>query len=150
MTTASTFVIYPDPGPLPTLPPPRLGEVVEMMVEGLPPRKDTSFSIRNIKHSHYQLFLTLRKKGIEAMNGRAWFIGAVDMEFVLHAPCLEKDLLGYESGIMDTLDGSHGLTFTYLPVVYQDDAQIVNARCRFVESTNTYYTLKFRTLESEE
>ena len=150
MNNSRTFVIYPDPGPLPTLPPPPLGEVVEIVVGGLPPRKDASFSIRNVKHKHYQLFATLRKKGIEAMNGRAWFNGAVEMEFVLHAPCLEKDLLGYQSGIMDTLDGSHGLTFTYLPVVVQDDVQIVSAQSRFVESANTYYTLRFRALESEE
>lgn len=143
MTSISQSILQPDPGPLPTLPSPNPGDVVEIAVEGLPPRKDVSFSIRNINHRHYDRFLALRNKAIAAMNGRAWYDGAVEMEFVLYAPVLEKEFLGFASGILDTLDGSHGFSFTYLPVVYQDDCQVVDTTYSFRESEETYYTLRF-------
>jgi len=48
----------------------------------------------------------------------------------LTSPCFApgfekgKGLVDYVGGIEDTLDGSHGFTFTYLPIVFQDDCQV--------------------------
>jgi hypothetical protein len=44
-------------------------------------------------------------------------------------------------GIMDTLDGSCGLTFTYLPIVYQDNSQITSSRSEFFKAEQERYRL---------
>jgi hypothetical protein len=63
------------------------------------------------------------------MDGRCWYTG--DAGLFLHvyrSPELPAKThwegLGYVAGIMDTLGGSHGPSFTYLPIVYQDDGQV--------------------------
>ena len=43
---------------------------------------------------------------------------------------------------MDTLDGSHGPSFTYLPIVYQDDCQVAAALTRLVTSEFTEYQIR--------
>lgn len=35
---------------------------------------------------------------------------------------------------MDTLDGSHGEHFTYLPICFQDDCQVKSVQCQVVDS----------------
>ncbi len=132
----------PDPGPLPSLPAPRRGETVEITVDGKPPYKDYHFSIRNPKHPKHQSFLMLRHEAIKAMAGRRWYDGPIAIAFTFYGSQLEKALVDYLGGIMDTLDGSHGFTFTYLPIVYQDDYQVVSGGWRFVESAETKYSLK--------
>ncbi len=42
---------------------------------------------------------------------------------------------------MDTLDGSH---FTYLPICFQDDCQVILARCKVIESQEPYYEVLIR------
>ena len=42
---------------------------------------------------------------------------------------------------MDTLDGSHGVEFTHLPVVYEDDLQIASVNYRFRTSEHAHYEL---------
>jgi hypothetical protein len=120
----SAFVLVPHPGPLPTLPPPLAGEQIQIKVNGLPPHKDLHFSIRNPKHPRYQRFVGLRNAAISAMGGRAWYDGPVRLELIVHTPLMEHTLGDFAGGIADTLDGSHGMSFTYLPIVYQDDCQI--------------------------
>ena len=149
MTSEDTLGLYPDPGPLPTLPPPTPGDVVEFRVEGYPPTKDRSFSIRNVRHPKYPLFLALRQCAVDAMDGRAWYEGPIKLELTLYAPKLQKALLDYFSGIMDTLDGSHGFTFTYLPVVYQDDCQVCESEMHFQESPDIYYDIRVTFLDHE-
>jgi hypothetical protein len=58
------------------------------------------------------------------------------------APALERDLLDYVGGVMDALDGSHGPGFTYLPIVYQDDCQVVLGDFHHVRSDETRYELE--------
>jgi hypothetical protein len=60
--------------------------------------------------------------------------GAIRLDFVMHAPEFEpkKTLMDYAGGISDTLDGSHGTTFTYLPIVYEDDCQISDGHSRLI------------------
>ena len=146
MTNVKGLDLFPNPGPLPTSPAPQPGDVVEITVDGEPPSKDVHLSIRNTKHPRYQSFSTLRCKAIEAMQGRKWYDGPVEVEFTLYAPVSPQkdiwDLEAYFGGIADTLDGSHGFTFTYLPVVYQDDHQIKSAVMKIVDSSETKYTLK--------
>ena len=150
MAEPDRLELYPDPGPLPTtLPPPKPGDIVNFWVEGYPPTKDRSFSIRNVKHRRYALFMALRKSAIDAMHGRTWYAGPVKLEFILHTPKLERELVDYLGGIMDTLDGSHGFTFTYLPVVYQDDRQVCQAEMRFQESPDIYYNVKVTFLDPD-
>jgi hypothetical protein len=107
------------PGVLPSSLAPNAGAMISFHVEGLPPYKDEHFSIRNTRHKIMLRFRDLRQAAIEAMAGRAPYRGAVGLDFVMHAPELEKNrsLADYLGGIMDTLDGSHGVEFTYLPVV---------------------------------
>jgi hypothetical protein len=139
-----------DPGPLPTKPPPNPGDVIEFEVAGYPPYKDESFSIRNPKHKDYSRFVNLRKAGIVAMNGRAWSHAPIRMDFTLYAQGLEKKrkLLDYAAGIEDTLDGSSGYTFTYLPVVFEDDCQICSGHSRLIASNETKYRVRFEIMEN--
>lgn len=137
-----------DPGVLPYAPCPSVGESVSFCVEGLPPYKDEHFSIRNIRHKFFRRFKTLRQAAIEAMSGHAPYRGAIGLDLVMHAQELEKkkSLTDYVGGIMDTLDGSHGCDFTYLPIVYQDDCQVCNSSSCFQPDTNTFYEIIIRFL----
>jgi hypothetical protein len=67
----------------------------------------------------------------------------------LFAPTLERDLLDYVGGVMDALDGSHGQGFTYLPIVYQDDGQVVLGDYHHVRSGETRYEVELRFMETE-
>jgi hypothetical protein len=133
-----------DPGPLPTLPAPAQGEVLELAVDGYPPFKDVKQSIRNRKHPCHADFKTLRNAAIKAMAGRAWYFGPVGLDLTLYAPSLprNRNLLDYVGGVMDTLDGSSGCTFTFLPVVYEDDCQVALGNMQLIESKDVRYTLK--------
>ena len=119
------FLPY-DPGVLPSAPPPSAGESISFRVEGLPSYKDGHFSIRNTRHKFFPRFKALRQASIEAMGGRAPYRSAIGLDFVMHAQELEKSrsLIDYIAGIMDTLDGSHGCEFTYLPIFFEDDCQV--------------------------
>jgi len=70
------------------------------------------------------------------------------MDFVMHAPQFErkKTLTDYMDGIMDTLDGSHGVEFTYLPIVYEDDCQVCDGRSRFQLDSEIFYEVTIRFL----
>ncbi len=131
--------LIPDPGSLPVLPAPQKGESISLHLEGVPPSKDPHASIRNPKHRDFPLFMKLRQEAIRIMNGRRWYDGQIGLSFTLFVPS-EGTTVGklneYLRGIMDTLDGSHGLIFTYLPIVYQDDSQIerVSSFCKNSES----------------
>jgi hypothetical protein len=43
---------------------------------------------------------------------------------------------------MDTLDGSHGPTFTYLPIVYEDDCQVCFCNSSVAPAEEPRYQLK--------
>ncbi|HEX6372490.1 MAG TPA: hypothetical protein VF006_26455 [Longimicrobium sp.] len=117
-----------DPGQLPTRPAPAAGEVLEIAVEGYPPYKDIRQSIRN----------------------RRTF-GPVGLDLTIYAPQLAPGytLVDYLGGVMDTLDGSSGYTFTFLPIVYEDDCQVVISNMRFVHSESVRYTLRVTFLVEE-
>jgi hypothetical protein len=132
-------ILFPDPGPLPNRAAPLASERIAFEVTGLPPDKDLHFSIRNPRHKRHQHFRDLRTAAIVAMSGRARYLGPIELNVVISAPSLDMSLLDYMSGIMDTLDGSHGPSFTYLPIVYQDDCQIVSSKFGFRKSQNTSY-----------
>lgn len=133
-----------DPGALAESPAPSSGDEVAFKVEGLPPYKDEHFSIRNPRHKIHSRFVALRERAIDAMAGRARYSEAVSLNFDMHAPGFElgRILIDYVSGIMDTLDGSHGKNFTYLPIVYEDDCQVAGGRQRFVRGEATWYEIK--------
>src|SRR6476620_599631 len=110
-----------DPGRLPRLPAPAAGEVLKIAVEGYPPYKDINQSIRNRNHPHHADFKALRNAAYTAMAGRAWTFGPVGLDLTVYAPGLPPrcSLLDYMGGVMDTLDGSSGYTFTFLPIMYE-------------------------------
>jgi hypothetical protein len=141
------FLPY-DPGVLPSAPPPSAGETISIRVEGLPPYKDEHFSIRNSRHKIHYRFKALRQAAIKAMLGRAPYRGAVGLDFVMNAPEFEKNrsLVDYLGGICDTLDGSHGTVFTFLPVVYEDDCQVCSGTSRFHPFKNAFYEITIRFL----
>jgi hypothetical protein len=43
---------------------------------------------------------------------------------------------------MDTLDGSSGQTFTYLPIVFQDDCQVREAQASWVKGPEHSYRIE--------
>lgn len=143
----------PDPGILPTLPPPVVGEKIFMSVLGFPPFKEKRQSLRNPTHRFYHRFVSLRRAAEEAMAARRWYDGPVALEIVLFAPAREpgRTMNDYLGGVMDTLDGSHGFTFTYLPIVFQDDCQVWSSSTLFKESQDARYTLqaKFGVTEAD-
>jgi hypothetical protein len=134
--------LFPNPGVIPTLPPPDSGERVIIRVSGLPPYKDLSFSIRNPSHPNYAAFVELRNEAIKVMGSRTWYDGAIKLNLTLNAPTLDRNLSNYVGGIEDTLDGSHGMTFTYLPIVFQDDCQVCSIEAKFVKTDKTGYIIE--------
>jgi hypothetical protein len=122
-----------EPGVLPTLPAPLPGETVLIKVNGVPPDKDVGQSIRNVNHPRHAAFVALRRAAAAAMNGRAWYHGPIALRLVLRARQRIRDrtLSDYTGGIADTLDGGHGFTFTYLPIVFEDDCQVVRSESQF-------------------
>jgi hypothetical protein len=130
-----------DPGVIPSKPSPGPGETIAIEVDGLPPHKDEHRSIRNASHPQHARFIALRKRAIEVMAGRAWSSGPIGMEFVLFAPArpVKPTMLDFAAGIEDTLDGSSGCTFTFLPILFQDDCQICKSHSQFEYSAETRY-----------
>ena len=126
-----------DVGPLPTKPPPTAGERLRLELAGLPPVKTFGRSMRNPSSTQRSRFMALRLAAIEAMAGRKWFEGAVELRLVYRAP-QPGAAPPYLDGIMDTIGGSHGPSFIYLPIVYLDDGQVatwhVNAEIAATES----------------
>ena len=139
----SEFLPY-NPGVLPTKPGPKTGDTIRVAVDGLPPYKDEHFSIRNAKHRIHSRFVGLREAAIRAMDGRAPYRGAVQLDFVMHAHEFEpkRTLVDYVGGIMDTLDGSHGSSFTYLPIAYEDDCQVCTGTSRLVRGQTQHYEVR--------
>jgi hypothetical protein len=137
---------YPYPGIMPDKPPPSSGDQIVIQVAGLPPYKDISFSIRNPKHKYYERFVKLREAATKAMAGRCWYHGGIVFTLKVQYIRLDDDKtpLDYIGGIMDSLDGSHGPSFTYLPVVYQDDCQVYDISPSFIESDVDHYELLIR------
>jgi hypothetical protein len=135
-----------DPGRLPTAKAPDAGERIEFCAAGLPPYKDISFSIRNPRHRYHACFVALRVAAANAMAGRAWSHGAIGLWLELFAPTLDRALVDYCGGVMDTLDGSHGPEFTYLPIVYNDDCQVCESRSQFHQSEDTRYVVRIEFL----
>ena len=140
---SSNYELFPNPGTLPTKPPPSPGEQITICVEGLPPYKDSYRSLRNVRHPNYEAFVKLREAATERMAGRAWYEGPVALTMVICRRAFHpqeatsrsvngRPLVDYLGGVFDSLDGSHGRTFTYLPIVYQDDSQVVHAHMSIV------------------
>jgi hypothetical protein len=132
-----------DPGVLPTKPAPTVNEIITLEVLGLPPKKTIPKSIRNRTHRQHSSFLALRQAATVAMAGRAWVFDAVALDLTLYAPTgVDRwALLEFQGGIMDTLGGSSGQTFTFLPIVYEDDAQVCDLTQRWTHSETTRYVL---------
>lgn len=137
-----------NPGLIPNSPPPKENEIVTIKIDGLPPYKDRSFSIRNKRHKIHKRFITLRETAIKEMKGRAWFNGPIRMDITINCPIdkRERPIYIYAGGIADSLDGSHGQTFTYLPIVYEDDGQICEGSMKFIDDPNLSYTIKIQFL----
>ena len=135
-----TYLPY-DPGVVPTKAGPTAGSTLRILVTGLPPYKDRSRSIRNRSHKAHGRFILLRNAAIEAMSGRAWHFGGVRLCLTIYAEAkeLERPLVDYLGGVMDTLDGSSGAPFTFLPIIFEDDCQVWNAETRLVSAIEKKY-----------
>jgi hypothetical protein len=133
-----------NPGVLPSWHAPSAGDSLELEVPGLPPYKDEHFSIRNPQHPRYEAFVALRDAATTAMNGRAWYFGPVELDLVVFAPELHNNrrILDYVAGVEDTIDGSSGCHFTYLPIVFEDDCQVVKGCTRYIPWDETKYVLR--------
>ena len=132
-----------NPGLLPNKPAPKPGESILIEVAGLPPVKDIKLSIRNKKHKFHQRFTSLRNSATKAMDGRAWTFDEVDINLVIRSP--EKPTIQGHSeflgGIFDTLDGSSGFTFTYLPIVFEDNSQVSSCNLNWERSYESSYSV---------
>lgn len=75
------------------------------------------------------------------MAGRCWYFGRIQLDLRIYGayppdgPCL-NDYLG---GVFDTLDGSSGSSFTYLPIVYEDDRQVFRSESSWIEHDGEHY-----------
>jgi hypothetical protein len=78
------------------------------------------------------------------MDGRAWVFGRVQIKLTVRSSQREDDynLNDYLGGVMDTLDGSSGKTFTFLPIVYEDDCQVWSSDTTWEESPESSYLLR--------
>ena len=83
------------------------------------------------------------------MDGRAWYSGPIKLDLAIHAPKLHanRNLNEYLGGVMDTLDGSSGFTFTYLPIVFEDDCQVCSGRSQVIESVEEFYEIDIEFLD---
>lgn len=139
----NSFLPY-NPGSLPTRPHPKYGDEIRIELQGLPSAKKRGSSLRNPKLPRYQSFVDLRSAATRQMDGRVWYFGAIQLDIIIHSP-QELDywkLLEYIGGVMDTLDGSSGVHFTYLPIVYEDDCQVTIGNTRHEISDRESYELK--------
>lgn len=84
------------------------------------------------------------------MRQRAWYLGPVALDVIISGPELTAPLIDYVGGIMDTLDGSHGPTFTYLPIVYEDDCQVCAGFHRFRQAETISYVVRVTFLNGED
>jgi len=77
------------------------------------------------------------------MDGRACYMGAVALDLVVYGPELHKGrkISDYAARVEDTIDGSSGSTFTYLPIVIQDDCQAVSWSMRYTKAAEARYCL---------
>jgi hypothetical protein len=139
-----TNILPYDPGVLPTDPAPSRGESLVLEIKGLPPIKTIRQSIRNQDHPHHHSFLMLRKAATDGMAGRAWYFGPIRLNLTIFSPerLNRWSLSHYLGGIMDTLDGSSGRTFTYLPIVFEDDCQVCETSIEWREGPRDSYRLK--------
>ena len=133
-----------NPGVLPNKPAPTQGDSIQFEVSGLPPIKDTRVSIRNKKHKFHYRFITLRNSAINAMNGRAWVFSEVEIMLTIRSPkeISIQSRSEYLGGIMDALDGSSGFTFTYLPIVFEDDSQVSSCRIAWEKHVEASYLIQ--------
>lgn len=140
-----------DPGPLPRRAAPTAGDSIEFRASGLPPFKDTSFSIRNPTHKHYDRFVARRTAAIDAMAGRFWSYGAIGLDVEVYALKMEpgRALVDYVGGVMDTLDGSHGPHFSYLSIAFNDDCQVCDGRSSFQRCNDEWYSVRITFLANK-
>jgi hypothetical protein len=89
--------------------------------------------------------MALRHAAIEAMDGRKWYEGPVKMDLTIHGP-ERVSLVKHAGGVSDTLDGSQGPNFIYLPIAYLDDCQIVACRYRQEAAAEYEYEVTVRFL----
>ena len=88
--------------------------------------------MRNDSSTQRPQFLALRNAAISAMAGRKWYEGPVGLGLEYYGPKPRPIIKGaYLDGVMDTLGGSHGPTFIYLPIVYLDDCQVAKVEVRY-------------------
>lgn len=123
---------------------------IEIHVIGIPPHKERSRSIRNAKHPRHNRFLKLRKIAKKAMGKRNYYLGPVSIEMKYIRKKGKKKMWDYMSGIFDTLDGSHGFTFHWTPIVFLDDSQVVTTRMEHKTGERDEYFLKIKFLENSE
>jgi hypothetical protein len=90
------------------------------------------------------------------MDGRCWYDGEVRVTTTFYFPdekwpdkLIDDWELYYISGILDTIDGSHGMSFTYLPIVIQDDCQVRLGGWRIYDSESPSYELEIEFLSAE-
>ena len=77
------------------------------------------------------------------MAGRAWVFGPVAVNITLLGPSNDgSSLVDYMGGVMDTLDGSSGPTFTYLPIVFEDDCQVVRSEVKLQDHPTSKYIVE--------
>jgi hypothetical protein len=132
-----SVVILPyDPGALPTRPAPLKGDVIRIEVQGLPPPKTISAVDPQCKPSNAHIIHGTEtccdcrdgrsRLGFRSSRAEYYAVWSVDSGL-------------YMGGVMDTLDSSSGTTFTYLPIVFEDDCQVVQSEVKRQDyPTNKY------------
>lgn len=99
--------------------------------------------MRNARSAERPRFQALRDAAILAMDAHKWHEGPLDIDLTYWSPAppgvLDNE---YLSGVMDTLGGSHGRSFIFLPTVYLDDCQVDSCTVRAVVADTESYRLE--------
>ena len=77
------------------------------------------------------------------MGGRAWVFSPVELELTVRCPEMSErhSLADFLAGVMDTLDGSSGFTFTFLPIIFEDDSQVIASSIQWEEAPQCSYSV---------
>jgi hypothetical protein len=117
-------------------------------VKGIPPHKGAHFSIRNPKHANHDRFTLLRKKANEAMGKMPYSSGPIGVTIRYQRQLGSRPSADYVSGIFDTLGGSHGMQFHWMPIVYLDDNQIRTVNYHETDGAFDYYEIDIEFLQT--
>ena len=148
---------------------------IEFKVQGRPPKKDGAQSLWSEKSPHAKLVFDLREKAFEAKqksNFTGSFSGLIKIKISIFAPFLTindnhqhvGDLDNLVAGIFESIQpASNNETLIpnkifdqnpdvapHIPLLINDDSQIVSLSAEKIKSDTEYYTVEITSVSNEQ